>query len=116
MLPEEDVHRVREWIDRRNDGVPVEIRDRIRCELDTEPHTIEIFECRPPWKPEFDPEWTRMLVALMRYTTTTTTNAWSLYWRDSDEVLHVYDMVQPTADVGVLLDEIDRDPTAIFWG
>ena len=114
MLPEEDVQRVKEWIDRRNDGVPVGIRDRIRYELDTGPHTIEIFECRPPWKPEFGPEWTRMLVALMRYTATT--NTWSLYWRDSDEVLHVYDMVPPTPDVVELLDEIDRDPTAIFWG
>ncbi|MFK4244216.1 DUF3024 domain-containing protein [Micromonospora chokoriensis] len=25
-------------------------------------------------------------------------------------------MVPPTTNVGELLDEIDRDPTAIFWG
>jgi len=114
MLPEDDVQRVREWIESRNDAVPVKMRDDIRYELDTGPHTITVFECRPPWKPEFGPQWTRLMVAVMRFTTTT--NTWSLYWRDSDEILHVYDMAQPTADVGELLDEIDRDPTAIFWG
>jgi hypothetical protein len=114
MLPENDVQTVREWIDGRNDAVPVEIRDKIRYELDTGPHTITILECRPPWKPEFGPEWTRMMVAQMQFTTIT--NTWTLYFRDSDEVLHVYDMVQATADVGELLEEIDRDPTAIFWG
>ncbi len=29
---------------------------------------------------------------------------------------HLYDLLEPSPDVLVLLDEIDRDPTCIFWG
>jgi hypothetical protein len=27
-----------------------------------------------------------------------------------------YDLTEPTPDIRVLLDEVDRDPTCIFWG
>jgi hypothetical protein len=29
---------------------------------------------------------------------------------------HLYDLTPPTADAGVLLEEIDQDSTATFWG
>ena len=41
---------------------------------------------------------------------------WKLFWRDRNQRWHHYDFAQPTADVTVLLDEIDQDPTCIFWG
>jgi hypothetical protein len=34
----------------------------------------------------------------------------------SQSRFHLYDLTPPTTDVGTLLEEIDRDPTAIFWG
>jgi hypothetical protein len=36
--------------------------------------------------------------------------------RDRHLRFHEYDLVQPTSDVEELLGEIDRGPTAIFWG
>jgi hypothetical protein len=39
-----------------------------------------------------------------------------LYYRDRNLRFRRYDLVPPTTNVGELLDEIDRDPTAIFWG
>jgi len=39
-----------------------------------------------------------------------------LFWRDRNQKWHKYDLVEPSSDVLVLLDEIDRDPTCIFWG
>jgi hypothetical protein len=39
-----------------------------------------------------------------------------LYWRDRNRRFHLYDLVSPTASVEELLAEVDRDPTAIFWG
>jgi len=68
MLPENDVQLVQGWLDQRNDGVPLDIRDEIRYEMDTGAHDITIFECRPPWKAELGPEWTRSPVARLRYT------------------------------------------------
>ncbi|MGH3610881.1 MAG: DUF3024 domain-containing protein [Pseudonocardiaceae bacterium] len=41
---------------------------------------------------------------------------WSLYWRDGNLRFHAYDRVAPTASIEELLAEVDRDPTAIFWG
>ena len=34
----------------------------------------------------------------------------------SQPALAPYDFVEPTADVTRLLDEIEQDPTCIFWG
>jgi hypothetical protein len=41
---------------------------------------------------------------------------WSLYWRDRNLAFHRYPRIGPTADVTVLLAEIEADPTGIFWG
>ena len=42
--------------------------------------------------------------------------SWALYWRDRNLRFHVYDRVAPSSGVEELLQEIGRDPTAIFWG
>ena len=75
---------------------------------------LTIVECRPPWREDMGAEWTRFPIARLRYTKTTKT--WSLYWRDRNVRVHEYDLVPPTSRVDDLLEEIDRDPTAIFWG
>ncbi|WP_210776907.1 DUF3024 domain-containing protein [Micromonospora sp. U56] len=59
-------------------------------------------------------EWTRLPVARLRYTKSTGT--WTLYYRDRNLRFHRYDLAPPTSNMADLLDELDRDPTAIFWG
>jgi len=59
-------------------------------------------------------EWTRSPIAGLRYMKTT--RVWSLYWRDRNSRFHAYDLAAPTASIEELLAELDRDPTAIFWG
>ncbi|MFF4874644.1 DUF3024 domain-containing protein [Micromonospora sp. NPDC000668] len=39
-----------------------------------------------------------------------------MYYRDRDVRFHRYDPARPSVDVSILLDEIGRDPTGIFWG
>jgi len=41
---------------------------------------------------------------------------WTLYWRDRHLRFHRYDELPPSLRIDDLLTEIDRDPTAIFWG
>ena len=41
---------------------------------------------------------------------------WSLYWRDRNLRFHEYGLLPASASVGGLLAELERDPTAIFWG
>ncbi|MEO6629353.1 MAG: DUF3024 domain-containing protein [Aquihabitans sp.] len=42
--------------------------------------------------------------------------AWALYWPGRNREFHPYDLIEPSPTVESLLDEIDTDPTCIFWG
>jgi Protein of unknown function (DUF3024) len=110
-LPETDIARVRRWC---RDRVPEHVRDEVRVEADVAGRHLTIVECRRPWRAEMGTEWTRFPVARLRYTKIT--GMWSLYWRDRNMRFHAYDLVSPTTSIQELLAEVDRDPTAIFWG
>lgn len=110
-LPETDVARVQRWCRAR---VPAHVRDQVRVEADVAERHVTIVECRPPWRADVGAEWTRFPIARLRYTKST--GMWSLYWRDRNLRFHGYDRVPPAASVDELLSEVDRDPTAIFWG
>jgi hypothetical protein len=110
-LPELDVARVERWCRAR---VPEQVRDQVRVEVDVADRFLTIVECRPPWRADLGSEWTRFPVARLRYTKGT--ELWSLYWRDRNLRFHAYDRVPATVRVEELLSEVDRDPTAIFWG
>lgn len=114
MLPETDVTRVRQWVETRNDRLPERAVGQIRYELDVESRSLTIMECRPPWRTDMGSEWTRFPIARLRYTKTR--NEWAIDWRDRNLRFHRYDLAEPSTDVQPLLDEVDRDPTAIFWG
>ncbi len=73
---------------------------------------VTIVECRPPWEGKGD--WERNPVARLRFTKKT--GLWSLYWLDRNERFHSYDRIGANQNVQVLLNEIDQDPTCIFWG
>lgn len=110
-LPEIDVARIQRWCRAR---VPQAVRDEVRVEADLADRHVTIVECRPPWGADPGLEWTRFPIARLRYTTAT--KRWSLYWRDRNLRFHVYDQAPATGTVEELLAEVDRDPTAIFWG
>ena len=63
---------------------------------------------------QFGPEWTSFPIARLRYTAAD--KSWTLYWRDRNLRFHIYDLLAPSNRVDDLLNEIDRDPTCIFWG
>ena len=114
MLPELDVARVQRWLTDRNDKIPPDARDKIRIEADIDARSITIVECRPPWRNDIGPAWTRFPIVRLRYATAH--REWSLYWRDRHLHFHYYDQTVPTQRIDELLAEIDRDPTGIFWG
>ena len=110
-LPELDIARVRRWCEQR---IPSARRNQDRVEYDIGSRHLTIVECRPPWRKGISPEWTRLPIARLRYTHATKT--WTLYWRDRNLRFHRYDQIEPSPSIDHLLNEIDRDPTAIFWG
>ena len=93
---------------------PPELHDEVRLECTRRGNSISIVERRPPWKPEYGPNWASMLIAQLRLDPKT--SRWSLHWRDSSDRWHRYEDVRPSASVDPLLAEIDADPTGIFWG
>lgn len=110
-LPETDIERVREFCRSR---VPADDRDHMRVEMEAERGAITIFECQPPWPPDFGPEWIRQPVARLRFTQQAAT--WTLSRPDGDGRFSRYDLIGPATSIGVLLQEIERDPTGTFWG
>jgi Protein of unknown function (DUF3024) len=75
---------------------------------------VTIVERRAPWREDYGPEWSVQGVARFRYVRTT--GLWTLYWPDQNGRWHRYDGAAPSRSVRELLDEVDRDPTGIFWG
>jgi len=110
-LPEVEVGRVQQWCAAR---VPEHARHQVRVECQVAPRHLTIVERRAPWHEDSGPEWTSFPIARLRYTAATKSR--TLYWRDRNLHFHIYDLLPPSDRVDDLLDEIDRDPTCIFWG
>lgn len=94
--------------------VPSHVRDEVRLEHVVRGNAITIVERRPPWRPEYGPEWTTMRIAQLRFDGATST--WTLWWADRNGRWDRYWDLDATPDIDLLLAEIDEDPTAIFWG
>lgn len=110
-LPDLDVARVRRWCEQR---LPEHARSQVRMECEIAARHLTLVERRAPWREECGTEWSRLPIARLAYSQTT--HQWSLHWRDRNLKFHPYDNAQPTTDIRILMDEIDNDPTHIFWG
>jgi len=108
-VPDLDLARIRQFCDRR---VPAHLRDEARVEAYTRGKSVTIFDCRPPWHPNLT-DWSRSPIAQLRYDPAT--HAWTLYWADRNSRWHRYDDLDP-GPIDALLNEINHDPTCIFWG
>jgi hypothetical protein len=85
----------------------------MRLEATVRGNSVTMADCRPPWQGE-PGEWTRMNIAQLRYEPTST--RWTLYWADRNSRWHRYDDLEPTSSLDDLINEIDQDPTCIFFG
>jgi hypothetical protein len=102
---------MRRWCRQR---VPEHLRDQLRVECDAGPGHLTIVESRPPWRKDMGPDWARFPIARLRYTKAA--KHWSQYWRDRNLRFHRYDQLPPSPHAVDLLQEVEHDPTAIFWG
>ncbi len=101
---------VRELCARR---APDRVADELRLEVELEGNAITITELRAPWHPSMR-EWTRTPVAQLHYRVGT--GRWSLREpRDAGWTAYRGDR-GPTKTIEPQLDELDADPTGVFWG
>jgi hypothetical protein len=110
-LPELDVARVQRWC---ANHVPAQVRDQVRVECDVADRHLTIVECRPPWRADFGPEWTRFPIARFRYVQAR--REWELFWRDRNLRWHRFEDLPPSRSVQDLIDEVDSLRNPIFWG
>jgi len=114
VLPETDVARARRWVADRNDRLPERARGQLRYELDVADRFLTLLECRPPWRPDFGPDWTR--VPIVRFHYTTGRREWAVQWRDRNLKFHRFDPLPASARLEALLAAVDDDRSGIFWG
>jgi len=74
--------------------------DKIRIEYKIRGNTITIYECRPPWREDFGPDWTSMRICSMQWDPKT--ELWTLYARNRNDRRLDYPFIEPTPSVKLL--------------
>ena len=92
--------------------VPVHARDKVRLCFRIRGHEVVLFEERPAFHAPH--EWSELPVAKFKYVATE--DAWRLYCQHRDAKWHSYSEQPSARHFDELLDEVDSDPTGIFWG
>ncbi|MCC6318520.1 MAG: DUF3024 domain-containing protein [Gemmatimonadaceae bacterium] len=88
------------------------IASQLRHAYRLEGPAVIYFESRPDWRG--GPEWMVHDIAKFRFTKST--GQWSLYCQFRDLKWHGYEPLPHHASLAVLLAEVERDPTCIFFG
>jgi hypothetical protein len=94
--------------------VPAKHDDKLIIEYKVRGNTITIYECRPPWREEIGPNWTKMRVCTFEWDPGTC--LWTLYAHDRNDRRLECPFIEPAPDLAPLIRDLDKDPTGIFWG
>ena len=91
---------------------PPHLHDQVRLGYKIRGNSVTLYEARPAYHaPE---TWIDIVVAQFRLDPATQT--WSLYCADRNSRWHRYTYLKPQESFEVLLEEVEADPTGIFWG
>lgn len=91
---------------------PAHLSHQLRLEYSVKGHEVVLYERRPRWNnPQ---EWGESPIAKIKYVRAV--NEWRLYWMRADLKWHEYDGCSASADLEKLVEEIDADPLACFFG
>jgi hypothetical protein len=92
--------------------VPADLRDEIRVGFDIRGHSVTLFEERRHWKEKT--RWVHRPVAQFRLDVLSL--RWTIYCADRNSKWHRFPDPPPATFIDILLKEVDRDTTGIFWG
>jgi Protein of unknown function (DUF3024) len=112
-LPAADVAAVDRWVEALNADMPAHVAAQLKYRAEVHRNAITLFECRTMDPSSSDTSWFEVPFARLRFTRS---QGWQLYWSDRNSRFHTYDFVEPMPHVRPLLEEIDSDPTCIFFG
>jgi hypothetical protein len=92
--------------------MPAAVRNKLRVGFRIKGNEVVLFEERPDFR--LPNEWHEMAVAKFKYVATR--GLWRLYCQHRDLRWHAYQALPAARTFDQLLDEVDADPTGIFWG
>ena len=93
-------------------AVPPHVDHQLRHGYRLEGPTIVLFESRPKFS--HSSTWVDLDVAKFRFIKSR--RRWLLYCQFRDSKWHAYEPLPEAPDLETLVDEVQRDPTGIFWG
>lgn len=92
--------------------IPEHARSQVHLKYVIRGNSVTLFEERPDF---IDKNiWIDSKVAQFRYNPKD--NQWTLYYADRNSKWNEYWDLDPNTDFDVLLQEVEEDPTCIFWG
>ena len=91
---------------------PAEFRDELRLEYKIQGHDVVIFE----WRQQYGDQTGFYDTPVAKIKFVRTKNEWRLYWMRADLKWHGYEMLPSSRDLAELVNEIDEDPFAAFFG
>jgi DUF3024 family protein len=92
--------------------VPAPVLPKIRVGYRIVGNAVILYEERPAFQPPHN--WLEMVVA--KFMHVGTRREWRLYCQHRDLKWHAYQALPVSSSFAELLDEVDADPTGIFWG
>jgi hypothetical protein len=112
-IPDLQRKQIERALDDYCNDVPDRVRHLLRYVYEIGPNSVELFEERPPWDGR-GTEWMRHPIAKFRYVAKR--EVWELFCVYRDLKWHRYEPLPSAGRFQLLLDEVERDPTCIFWG
>jgi hypothetical protein len=112
-IPELTLRRVQKILDDYCEAkVPPHVRDKIQLLHRKRGNAIVLFERRRGWLDASQ----HMDMPVARFVYAPADNTWSLQWADRNDRWHLFQGCCGLSNFAELLEEVDADHAAIFWG
>jgi hypothetical protein len=92
--------------------VPPQLRGEVRLTYGFRGNAVTLYEDRPFWKNPS--QWSHMAIAQFRFDAAD--GRWTLFCADRSKTWHEYLEIDSSCRIESLLEEVDQDPTGIFFG
>ncbi|MFA5354048.1 MAG: DUF3024 domain-containing protein [Thermodesulfovibrionales bacterium] len=92
--------------------VPLHLRSEVRLGYRFRGNSVTLYEERPAFGP--GEAWVDIVIAQFRFDPATM--EWTLYCADRNSRWQPYMNAGLNRSFDALLDEVDQDPTGVFWG
>ncbi len=91
---------------------PEHLKDQLRFEYEIEKQNVIIYEIRPVWNNPS--EFTKLSMAKLTYVNSQ--KVWKLYWKRASGKWVKYEPKESAKDLGMLVQEIEKDSYGCFFG